>query len=157
MPTTSRTLSCRGTGPRARPLVRAAARNALAALALLLTACRWGTRPANFGPALGPQGASVVVQLAGSRADRRGELFAVDSVGVIVRRPRLTRVAWSRLDALYVERMGGDYRMVRRESPPTDALRERLARVSRFPQGLSGPLLSRVLALMQQPALEDLQ
>jgi hypothetical protein len=156
MPITVRTPPSRDAGPRARRPARAAARTALAALALLGAACNWGTRPKDFPPARGPEGATVVIQLSDSPAELRGELFAVDSVGVIVRAPRLTRVAWTRVDALSVRQLGADYSVWRRRRPP-DALRARLARVSRFPQGLAEPLLGRVIALMQQPALEEIR
>jgi hypothetical protein len=119
-------------------------------------ACMWGTRPKQFGPAIGPQGVTLAFRLRGESAMRSAELFAVDSLGLIVHGPRLVHVAWERLELVDVRGLGSDYDLVRAGVPPADR-RARLALVSRFPQGLSGDLLSRVLVAVAQRGIEELQ
>jgi hypothetical protein len=134
-------------------LVRAAGPAILATVA----ACQWGTRPREFRPARGPAGAEVAVHVAGERRDRLGELYAVDTAGVLIaRNARLVRIAWARLAAMDVERLGNDYDVSPRETVDA-AKRERLSLVSRFPQGLSGPLLAQVLARFRQDAVDAVE
>lgn len=131
-----------------------AAATVLTAL-LLLTGCRVGGSSKNFPPANGPEGARVAVRVRGETADRVGELFAVDSAGLTIRAARLVRIRWPAVTAIDVDRLGGDYDVY--PGRPADAAhRVRLAAVSRFPQGLSGDLLARVLDKLGQPALDDL-
>lgn len=149
------------TTPAASDLHRRAPRRGVhraAALLLLAVAagCQWGTRPSNFEPARGPAGAMVTLRVRGERGERRGELFAADSVGITIRAPRLVRIAWARLDWADVAGLGGDYDV--RLGEPADAeKRARLALVSRFPQGLSDALLARVVAALSQPAREEVR
>lgn len=124
-------------------------------LALSASGCHWGTRLKDFPPANGPQGATVSFRLRGGEGIRKGELFAADSAGLMVLAPRLVRVSWHRLEWVGVEGLGGAYEA--RENGGSTAAVNRLAPVSRFPQGLSGPLLARVLVSLQQPALEEIQ
>ncbi len=132
-------------------------RHVLGALcALAIGACSWGTRPSGFAPALGPVGALVTIRVRGEQADRRGELFTADSLGLTLRGERLVRVAWERLDAMDVDKMGPNYDVRAGESPSREK-RARIALVSRFPQGLSGELLSRVLTALNQGALEEIR
>jgi hypothetical protein len=121
----------------------------------LATACVHGMRPDRFPPAQTPAGASVTYRCLSGKAPVTGELFAVEDSGVIVRRERLERVRWSSLEYLYVDRMGVPYQ-VRPSAPISAEFRERLRLVSRFPQGLSGPLLASVLDALQQPSLDSL-
>ena len=138
---------------RSVPLVRLVG----AAILAMLAACQWGTRPQNFRPARGPAGAEVAVHVAGERQDRLGELYAVDTAGVLIaRNARLVRIAWPRLASMDVERLGDDYDVSRRETVDA-AERERLSLVSRFPQGLSGPLLTQVLARFRQDAVDAVE
>ena len=119
-------------------------------------ACHWGTRPEDFAPAISPAGARVAVRVRGDTADRVGELFAVDSVGVTVYSGRLQRVSWTRLEAMDVKNVGGDYDVSRGESVDA-AKRARIAPLSRFPQGLPPDLLRAVLAKLQLSELEDIR
>lgn len=147
--------------PATRPatLVRAVATAILATVA----ACNWGTRPRDFRPARGPAGAHVAVHVVGERTDRLGELYAVDSAGVLILRPaqltrpaRLVRIAWPRLASMDVRGMGSDVDVSLRETVDA-AKRERIALVCRFPQGLSGPLLAQVLARYRQDAVDAVE
>ena len=148
--------------PRVSIRARAPARLTMLAVVLLLAAlllaagCNWGTRPQNFAPALGPAGASVTFRLREGRSTQTGELYAVDSSGAILLAPRLVHVAWSRFDWADVQKLGDEYDVAGRQ-PVGAEQRARLALVSRFPQGLSGDLLQRVLRMLSQPALEELR
>jgi len=132
-------------------------KRALVASALVaISACNWGMRPTEFLPALGPEGARVAVRVAHESVDRTGELYAADSAGVIVRSTRLIRVPWSRVAALDVLHLGADFDVAFGESPDATK-RARLATVSRFPQGLSGELLARVLARVNQRSIDQVE
>lgn len=100
------------------------------------TACKHGITPEKFSLAQFPEGAQVALRVSGERSDRRGELIAVDSVGITIRERHLLRVAWSRVAALDVAQLDKDYD-IRFGETVTPEKRARLALVSRFPQGLS--------------------
>jgi hypothetical protein len=123
---------------------------------LCAAACNWGTRPTDLASAMGPEGARVAVRVRGESSDRVGELYAVDTIGVIVRGSRLTRVSWPRLEAMDVDHAGSDYDVSFGESI-TAAKRARIAPLCRFPQGLSGDLLRSVLSALSQTALEEVR
>ena len=53
------------------------------------TACKHGITPEKFSLAKFPEGAQVALRVSGERSDRRGELIAVDSVGITIRERRL--------------------------------------------------------------------
>ncbi len=124
--------------------------------AVALGGCQWGKRTRDFGFALTPSGADVAFRVRGEGDDRRGELFAVDSLGVTIRSETLVLVRWSRLSGLGVDKLGSEFRVVEGERISAQK-REKLALVSRFPQGLSGPLLDQVLATLKQGALEEIK
>jgi hypothetical protein len=105
---------------------------------------------------MGPQGARVAIRVRGEGTDRRGELYAVDSIGVIYRGNQLTRVSWPRLEAMDVDQVGSDYDVSFGESVDA-AKRAKLALLSRFPQGLSDNLLRSVLSVLNQSALEEVR
>ena len=125
-------------------------------LMLAVAACDWGSRVEDFAPSYSPRGARVAVRVRGESTDRVGELFAVDSIGVVLLEARLTRVAWQRLEAMDVLHMGLDYDIRRGEAVTTEK-RAMLTPLSRFPQGLSGDLLRSVLSKLSQSALEDVR
>jgi hypothetical protein len=107
------------------------------AVALASSGCfNHGTLPDSFPPAQGPAGARVALRVRGESTDRVGELIAVDSAGIAIQERRLIRVAWSRVDALDVAQLGKDYD-IRFGEIVTVEKRNRLALVSRFPQGLA--------------------
>jgi hypothetical protein len=121
-----------------------------------LSACTYGMRPDDFEPANKPAGARVAVRVQGESSDRRGELFSVDSTGVMIGTDRLVRVRWSRLAAMDVDLLDSPYDISFGERVTAEK-RARIATVSRFPQGLSGELLQRVLAKFTVATLEDIQ
>ena len=131
------------------------------AAALLFTSgsCfNYGNRIADFPPANGPQGAQVSMRVSGEIKDRVGELYAIDSTGVIIRSDGLTRIHWRRLVAFDTDKMGRNYSM--RGAEFDDATRRAaIASVSRFPQGLTSTQLAYILE--QMPAanrtLEEIQ
>lgn len=124
-------------------------------LVLLAGACHWGARPRNLPVALGPQGALVTIRIKGERQLQRGELFAADSSGVTIHRGNVVRVHWARIAAIDVDGLGSDFDVLPGETV-SDRKREKLALVSRFPQGLSGPVLERVLSALKQPSVEEI-
>lgn len=122
-------------------------------LLLSMAGCHWGQRADRFAPATTPAGAQARVRLNSALGERRGELYAVDSAGVFLHDGRLRHIDWSVIQRFEVLRMGDAYTSSGGAVPGTDT-RARVARVSRFPQGLEGELLSNVLTLLRQPALE---
>jgi len=126
------------------------------AVMLFAAACNWGTRPETLAPANGPQGVRVAVRVRDESADHLGELYAVDSIGVIFRENALIRVSWARLAAMDVKGMGPSYDIGLDEAV-TPAKRAKIAPLSRFPQGLDAALLRSVLSALNQPALEEVR
>lgn len=133
-------------------------RRALVSLTALcvLASCSWGMRVEHNPVSSTPAGIRVRYHVRGENLDRGGELFAADSLGLMVRGPRnLARVPWGSLQWLS-SGLGGAYDV------PNDAKigreqQQRLALVSRFPQGLDGELLRRVLAKLRQDSLEQIR
>jgi hypothetical protein len=130
-----------------------------AAIALVATvaACRWGPKGRDFPPAVSPAGARVAVRVRGVSTDRVGELYAADTAGVVVRDDRLARVRWPDVIAMDVLKLGKGYDIRTGHGEIDAAHRARLAAVSRFPQGLTGPLLARVLSLVGQPSIDEVR
>ena len=122
-----------------------------------LAGCHWGANAKSYEPAMSPVGASVTLRVRGETTDRAGELYAVDSAGVVLKGARLVRVRWNRMGAMDVLKLGGGYDIRADQQVVDAAQRARLGAVSRFPQGLSGELLTRVLARLDQPALDEVQ
>ena len=135
-----------------RLVVRAAS-----GLLLTLVACSRGISIADFDPAVTPKGAQVVLRLYDETSDRTGELYAADSVGLIIRDQRLVRVNWTQLWSIHALLLSGeDFEMSRNEVTSAEK-RSRLALVSRFPKGLSGPVLQQILAIVSQPSLDKVK
>ena len=123
--------------------------------ALAIAGCQHGLRPREYPPAYSAVGATVAYRLKGERTDRTGELFAVDSVGVTVHAGELMRVHWERLQWLEVKRLASSFNLFP-NSPVTPEKRARLALVSRFPQGLSDPLLAQVLTTLRLERVQEM-
>ncbi len=121
------------------------------ALLVFAIGCTWGPRVADLVPAQGPRGESVEVQVYGMRVPIRGELFAVDTEGVFVAAPVLTRVRWVRISSLRSTGLRKTYYISRKPPIPKD--REELSAVSRFPQRLDPATLAAVLVAMRQDTL----
>ncbi|HEY0972256.1 MAG TPA: hypothetical protein VGE02_14905 [Gemmatimonadales bacterium] len=122
-------------------------------VALLLAGCRWGTNTRYLDASRMPVGATArLTTEPGGRWD--AELLAAhDSALYVVREGRVTMVPFAVIRGGRMARLGRDFGLPDR-TPPGPALLARLRRVSRFPQGLDQPLLARLLALHQQPALD---
>lgn len=107
--------------------------------ALLLVACMVGTTGRSYAPAKGPAGATVSLQLTGTRTVI-GELLAVEEASLLVLDDRqLVRVAMTVVESGKAPRIG-----FRREGL-AGGTRERLRLVSRYPQGVSPELEARLL------------
>lgn len=106
---------------------------------LLLAACSVGTTGRNYKPAKGPAGAIVVLELSNQRRVS-GELLAVDPASLLVLQERqLVRVAMPLIQS-------GKAPKVSFTGPTlTPETRERLRLISRYPQGVSPALQTRLL------------
>lgn len=121
----------------------------------LLLGCMVGQSASNFGPALGPEGVSAELRLGkvGPILEVRGELLAVPDTGlfVLTHQPVPGHVAartvlfapWASINRGEFHQVNVRIRDGRELSAPD---RAKLARLSRFPQGLSPELLSDLLA-----------
>ncbi|WP_411281514.1 hypothetical protein [Gemmatimonas sp.] len=123
---------------------------------VLVTACRFGTKPGEIDWVNSPEGARIAMRVNGESQDRVGELLAVGDEGVVMRGAQITRVSWSRVYAIDVDRLSGSYDLLRGEDASAPK-RQRLALVSRFPQGLSAELLSQLLTVNKQTAVEEIR
>ena len=123
-------------------------------LLALMGACTWGTKVTSQAFATTPAGANVYYQLRGDPQRVLGELFAVDSSALLIYSDRLRRIPWERLAYADFPTLGSRYDVSVGRHPARAKL-ARLGLVSRFPQGLSGPLLAQVLATIKQDAVED--
>lgn len=132
-----------------------------------LSACRFGTTPKDIDWVNSPDGARIALRVVGEPQDRVGELLAVSDtdvvmrspevvVGTELRRPKLTRVAWSRVYAIDVDRLDGSYDVMRGQRV-TDAERRKLTLISRFPQGISAEILAKLLTSTKQTAIEEIK
>ena len=108
----------------------------LSALALA-AGCVWGTKPKDFPPAMGPEGAQVAVRVRGETTDRVGELLAVDSIGVTIGGQHIVRVSWAKVEAMDVDHADGYYDIRFGETITKEKV-SRLALIARFPQGMRG-------------------
>ncbi len=111
----------------------------LAAAVLFLGACLVGTTGRGYAPAKGPAGATVSLELDGKRVVS-GELLAVEDTALLVlQERRLIRVPAGSIESGKAPKISftGD-RLVA-------ATRERLRLISRYPQGVSPELESRLL------------
>ena len=134
---------------------------------VLVSACRFGTTPREIDWVVSPEGARIALRVVGEPQDRVGELLAVSDTdvvmrsaplaeGVVLRSPTITRVAWSRVYAIDVDQLGGTYDVMRGQRV-TDGERRKLSLISRFPQGISQELLTRLLAANKQAAIEEIK
>ena len=130
---------------------RALATRGVAVLAaLLVTACYFGPKLADFPAATQPVGADVkLVRRGWSLA---GELVAVRDTAVLVRQDRhLVLVPWRRVTAVVVPKMG-EFMIGGR--PPRREVRDRLRRVSRFPQDMTPEVERALLATLGRDSVE---
>jgi len=153
------------------------------AAVLGLVACTLGPRFADFGPAHAPEGVRVVASLASSsappgRTEVQGELLEVREQGLLVlgmlvelrevRKPEKAlpmqhsggrrRVVLVPFGVIQKARFEGTGRCCELQDGivPTDAVRDRLRLVSRFPQGIAPELLRRLLEIQGQAEIQRL-
>lgn len=121
---------------------------------LLGSGCVWGTPPAKVPFATSPTGATVSVVITLQRGVRSGELLSADSAGVLLRDSAIVRIPWRSVHLVHVASIK------RFDIPPgsggVPARQRRLALVSRFPQGITEPVLAQLLASLKQAAVEEL-
>jgi len=125
-----------------RPLV--------ASLALgLFAACVYGPSIGKFPPARSPEGVDVAA--VSGHGPVTGELLEVGEAGLLlleapptVTRQRVVLLRYEAIREARFDKLGARYAL-KGGQPPTPAERERLQRVSRFPQGLTEALLRRLL------------
>ncbi len=132
-----------------------------------LSACRFGPSPKDIDWVNSPDGARIALRVVGEPQDRVGELLAVndESVmlrsyevveGVELRRPKITRVLWSRVYAIDVDKLDSSYDVMRGQRV-TNGARRNLALISRFPQGISPEILAKLLTATKQTAVEEIK
>lgn len=116
---------------------------------LLLAACSVGGKVKNYGPANSPAGASVTLELTGKRI-LSGELLAMEDSSLVLQaagelhRVRLVLIKSGKAPKL---RFSGS-----RLEPEA---RERLRLISRYPQGISPELKSRLLQAYGQTEVQE--
>lgn len=119
---------------------------------LAVSACMHGTPLREFTPATSPAGITVSFRLAIEREPRSGELFAADSTGITVRTSQLMHVSWTSLRFVRVPGRGTYFDAFEPRGQSAELVAQ-LALLSRYPQGLDGPLLAEVLRSLKQDAL----
>ena len=123
------------------------------ALASLASGCSYGMTADRFKPAREPAG--VAVHLQTSAGTLSGELIEVTDSALVVlagktlRKVPFSAVASGRVDQTNITIAAGQI--------PQLVLRERLRRLSRYPQGLSPELLRALLAAYGQSELAGVQ
>jgi len=118
-------------------------------------ACTHGTRVATLDGATSPGGFHAYYRTIGDTVHHFGELFAVDATALLIRTDVIRRIPWDRLEYLNVDKVGNAFDVKVKQRPDAAKI-ERLRLSSRFPQGLSGPLLAQVLATLKQDAIVEL-
>ena len=104
---------------------------------LLLAACSVGTTGRTYAPAKGPAGATVSLDLTGKRTVS-GELLAVEEATLLVLQERqLIRVGVTLIASGKAPKVSF--------TAWTEAARERLRLISRYPQGVSPELEARLV------------
>lgn len=116
---------------------------------LATLACQLGGKVDRFVPANQPAGVAVTLWLRGG-ATGQGELLAVqDTALVVLAQDTVTLVPYRVLQAGQFSQVGA-----LTESPPTKDFAGKLRLVSRFPQGLTPEMLTRLLAAYGQSTLK---
>lgn len=119
----------------------------LGSVLLLLTSCQIGTHARNYQPARGPAGAALELEL-NDKSKLTGELLAVEEGALLVLRGReLVRVDLPQI------REGHAPKVSFRGTKLDSATRERLRLISRYPQGVSSDLETRLLQAFGQSSM----
>ena len=121
----------------------------LIALALL-AGCMVGTTVKNYAPAQGPAGATVKLELTGNRT-LAGELLAVqDSSLTILSGGQLIRVRMPLVQTGNAPKLSFTAAELK-----NGGVRERLRLISRYPQGISPDLETRLLQAYGQTGVQE--
>ena len=113
---------------------------------LLLAACTVGTHAGNYGPARGPAGAMVNLELT-DKTKLTAELLAVEERTLLVLRDsQLIRIELAQVRRGSAPKVSFDGKL-------SGHLRERLRLISRYPQGVSSDLEGRLLRAYGQSAV----
>ncbi len=124
-------------------------------IAALASGCVHGITPEKLPFAAAPAGAMISVRVTAERSARSGELLAADSAGILLRDARIVRIPWTRVRLVDVRSIESGF-----DIPPgsadVPARQRRLALVSRFPQGITEPVLAQLLAASKQERVEEL-
>jgi hypothetical protein len=122
-----------------------------AAVCASLAACTLGPSAARHPLGRYAGGAEATLRTAGTRVS--GELLEVQDTALLVLRDgeRLTLVPYRLIRDGRVRFAAGS---LRNGGTPDVALRQRLRRFSRFPQGVGMPLLQQLLTIYGQPAVD---
>jgi hypothetical protein len=131
----------------------------LASLLLaLLAACVLGPHVDEFPPARRPEG--VDINVSSPHGSLAGELLDVRDAGLLLLAApatatgkRVVLLPYGAIRAARFAKLGAGYEL-KDGQPPTAATRERLQRVSRFPQGLSDAVLRALLDAYGQAEVE---
>ena len=116
---------------------------------MLLAGCSVGTTVKNYAPAKGPAGAQVRLELKGPR-QLAGELLAVeDSSLLVLSAGQFIRVPLRLIQSGTAPKLSFIGADLKRED------RERLRLISRYPQGVSAELESRLLKAYGQTAVQE--
>ncbi|MEO7503000.1 MAG: hypothetical protein ABIW94_10230 [Gemmatimonadaceae bacterium] len=127
----------------------------MAMMLIVLAGCRVGTRGRDLPVATRVNGAKVALRVSSGSA-YTGELLAVQDDGPIIWSGKIMFAPFSSMAGLTVDRMGRGYRLAAGETPRAEKL-ARLRAVSRFPQGLSPEIRSRLLAQTSQNEIPTIQ
>lgn len=115
----------------------------------VLAGCSVGTRAKNYAPAKGPAGATVQLELTGNRA-LAGELLAVEDSSLLVLSQRqLMRVGLPLIQSGKAPKLSFTGAALKGEA------RERLRLISRYPQGVSPDLETRLLQAYGQTGVQE--
>jgi hypothetical protein len=121
-------------------------------LALLAAACVFGPSAAKFEPARGPHGVTATITTTGGTLVT-GELIEVRDTGLLVAHP--TAIVSVPYTATRSAAFAQTTLAIKGGQAPAPSVRERLRLLSRFPQGLSAPLLQQLLAARGQAEVTE--
>jgi hypothetical protein len=120
-----------------------AARSSVLAVAVVSgVACSYGVQATRFEPAMGPRGVSTTF-VTSSGEKQSAELLEVRETGLLLGNEK--SILFVLYTAMSSARFNGMALELRGRRPPNDHERGTLRLVSRFPQGLSPPLLRQLL------------
>lgn len=131
-------------------------------LASAAAGCSYGMTAARFRPATDPHGVMGTVTAAGVAF--YGELIALQESGLIIMTSRagggeervLRLLPYSSISSSRFEQLASRF-SIREGSAPPGEVREHLQLVSRFPQGISAPVLAELLKANRQTGLAGVQ